>query len=109
MKLVVYGLTVTSSWGNGHATTYRSLLKALHRRGHEIHFVEKDVEWYRNNRDLPEPDFCAVRLYDSWDEEAGSLLALGHDADAVIIGSYFPNAIEATHSLLESSRSPVLF
>ena len=55
MNLVVYGLTLTSSWGNGHATTYRSLLKALHRRGHTVTFVEKDVEWYRSNRDLPQP------------------------------------------------------
>lgn len=109
MKLVVYGLTVTSSWGNGHATTYRSLLKALHRRGHEIHFVEKDVEWYRSNRDLPEPAFCTVHLYNSWEEEAKSLLALSRDADAVIVGSYFPNAIEATRSIVESYRSPVLF
>jgi spore maturation protein CgeB len=109
MKLVVYGLTVTSSWGNGHATTYRALLKALHRRGHEIHFVEKDVEWYRSNRDLPEPAFCTVHLYDSWNDESASLLALSRDADAVIVGSYFPNAIEATHSLVDSYRSPVLF
>ena len=55
MKIVVYGLTITSSWGNGHATTYRSLLKALARRGHQVTFVEKDVEWYRSNRDLPKP------------------------------------------------------
>ena len=48
MKIVFYGLTITSSWGNGHATTYRSLCKALTRRGHSIHFVEKDVKWYRN-------------------------------------------------------------
>lgn len=109
MKLVVYGLTVTSSWGNGHATTYRSLLKALHRRGHEIHFVEKDVEWYRSNRDLPEPAFCTVHLYTSWEDEATSLIALSRDADAVIVGSYFPNAIEATRSLIGSYRSPILF
>ncbi|HZQ44412.1 MAG TPA: glycosyltransferase [Acidobacteriaceae bacterium] len=109
MKLVVYGLTVTSSWGNGHATTYRSLLKALHRRGHQIHFVEKNVEWYRSNRDLPKPAFCTVHLYDSWDDEGTALLALSRDADAVIVGSYFPNAIEATRLLVESYRSPVLF
>lgn len=109
MKLVIYGLTVTSSWGNGHATTYRSLLKALHRRGHKIHFVEKDVEWYRSNRDLPQPTFCTVHLYDSWEEQCESLLRLSRDADAVIVGSYFPNAIEATQALAESSRAPVLF
>lgn len=109
MKLVVYGLTVTSSWGNGHATTYRSLFKALARRGHQIHFVERDVEWYRSNRDMPEPSFCTVHLYDEWQDSARRLLDLSRDADAVIIGSYFPDAIVATRSLLESTRAPLLF
>ncbi len=109
MKIVVYGLTVTSSWGNGHATTYRSLLTALNRRGHQIHFVERDVEWYRSNRDLPEPTFCTVHLYDSWENEAAALLGLSNNADAVLVGSYFPDAISATRSLIESARCPVLF
>jgi spore maturation protein CgeB len=109
MKIVVYGLTVTSSWGNGHGTTYRSLLKALHRRGHEIHFVEKDVEWYRSNRDLPEPTFCTVHLYDSWKTEGARLLSLSNDADVTVIGSYFPDAIAATRELVEAARCPLLF
>jgi spore maturation protein CgeB len=75
MKIVVYGLTITSSWGNGHATTYRSLLRALARRGHRIHFVEKDVEWYRSNRDLPNPGFCTVHLYECWNTCSTVLLA----------------------------------
>ena len=109
MKIVVYGLTITSSWGNGHATTYRSLLNALAHRGHRIVFVEKDVEWYRNNRDLPSPAFCSVRLYDSWQADAANLLELSSDADAVVVGSYFPDAVAATRALLEKNRCPILF
>jgi spore maturation protein CgeB len=109
MKIVLYGLTVTSSWGNGHATTYRSLLKALHRRGHQISFVEKDVEWYRSNRDLPEPQFCSVHLYDEWNKRSSSLLALSRDADVIVVGSYFADAIAVTTSLLEQASCPVIF
>ncbi len=109
MKIVVYGLTLTSSWGNGHATTYRSLLKALARRGHTLTFVEKDVEWYRSNRDLPKPDFCTVRLYGDWTADQQSLIAESKDADAVVIGSYFPDAIPATEALLAANYGPVLF
>ena len=109
MKLVVYGLTVTSSWGNGHATTYRSLFKAMARRGHQIHFVERDVEWYRSNRDMPQPPFCTVHLYDDWGDSAATLLDLSKDADAVVVGSYFPDAIAATRSLLQLTRAPLLF
>ena len=109
MKIVFYGLTITSSWGNGHATTYRSLCKALAARGHRIDFVEKDVEWYRSNRDLPAPPYCTVHLYDAWESSAKALLALANDADAIVIGSYFPDAIAATEALLHAGRGPVLF
>ncbi len=109
MKIVLYGLTITSSWGNGHATTYRSLCKALARRGHTITFVEKDVEWYRSNRDLPKPDYCTVRLFEDWATEYPSLIAESKDADAIVIGSYFPDAIAATEALLATHHGPLLF
>jgi len=109
VKIVIYGLTITSSWGNGHATTYRSLCKALARRGHHIHFVEKDVEWYRSNRDLPKPTFCTVHLYEDWATESATLLQLATDADVVVIGSYFPDAIATANELFSAGRCPVLF
>ncbi|RYB07785.1 CgeB family protein [Lichenibacterium ramalinae] len=91
MRLVVLGLSLSSSWGNGHATTYRSLLGAFAARGHEILFLERDVPWYRGaHRDLAEPDFCRLAFYDdlagldAFAEEVAS-------ADAVIVGSYVPD------------------
>jgi spore maturation protein CgeB len=109
MRIVIYGLTITSSWGNGHATTYRSLIKALARRGHRVHFIEKEREWYRSNRDLPQPEFCTVQLYDEWSMSAPSLLQASIDADAIVIGSYFPDAVKATKTLLDMGYGPVLF
>lgn len=109
MKIVIYGLAVTSSWGNGHATTYRSLCKALARRGHHIDFVERDTEWYRGNRDLPKPEFCTLHLYDKWTDDYSRLVSLAADADAVVIGSYFPDAIAATRELLETGCGPLIF
>lgn len=109
MKIVFFGLAITSSWGNGHATTYRSLCKALARRGHKVHFVERDLVWYRNNRDLPNPDFCTVHHYDEWQQSAGKLLRLSKDADVIVIGSYFPDAIAVTAALFESGMEQVVF
>ncbi len=109
MKLVFFGLSITSSWGNGHATTYRSLLKALHARGHQVHFVEQDAEWYRNNRDLPTPNYCTVHLYEHWQPSERWLLGLAQDADAIVLGSYFPDAIAATQALLAHPHPPLLF
>ena len=55
LDIVVLGLSITSSWGNGHATTSRALLRALAARGHRLLFLERDVPWYAGNRDLPAP------------------------------------------------------
>ena len=74
-----------------------------------MHFIEKDVEWYRSNRDLPEPKFCTIRLYEDWTAEEASLVGDSRDADAIIIGSYFPDAIAATQALLAAGCGPILF
>lgn len=109
MKIVIYGLCITSSWGNGHATTYRSLARALARKGHRVHFVEKDEEWYRNNRDLPEPEYCAVHIYQDWNAQQRELVRLAAGAEAIVVGSYFPDAIAATQAMLDANLGPLLF
>ena len=109
MKIVFFGLTISSAWGNGHATTYRSLIKALAARGHHVVFIEKDVEWYRQERDLPAPPFCLLELYDDWSAARPALLAACRDADAIVIGSYFPDAIAVTEALGSAGLGPLLF
>ena len=103
MKIVIFGLSITSSWGNGHATTFRALARALHARGHRIVFFEKDVEWYGSNRDLPEPEFCDLRLYDDWEDVAETARRELADADVAMVGSYFPDGIRAADEVFESS------
>src|ERR1700683_2418578 len=103
MKLVVFGLSVTSTWGNGHGTTYRALLQELHERGHQIIFVEKDVEWYASNRDLPGPSFCEVRLYDEWSAVLPRVRKELQDADVAMGGSYFPDGIAAIDEILDAN------
>ena len=90
MKIVVFGLSITSAWGNGHATTFRALLEALHCRGHKIVFFEKDVEWYASNRDLRQPPFCSLHLYENWAEIRREARRELNDGDVGIVGSYFP-------------------
>jgi spore maturation protein CgeB len=90
VRIVVLGLSLSSSWGNGHATTYRSLLKGLVTLGHDVLFLERDRPWYASNRDLPDPDFCDLQLYDSL-AALESFADVAARADAVIIGSYVPD------------------
>ena len=106
MKIVIFGLSITSSWGNGHATTFRALARALHLRGHGVVFFEKDVEWYASNRDMPEPPFCEVKLYENWAENVRRIRRELSDADVAVVGSYFPDGLAAIDEVLDS-KTPV--
>ena len=88
MKIVLLGLSITSSWGNGHATTYRSLLRAMAERGHEILFLEQNQPWYADNRDMPRPPFCRVEFYDNVAQLRDRHVGDVRTADCVIVGSY---------------------
>lgn len=108
MRLVVLGLSLSSSWGNGHATTYRALLKVFAGRGHDVLFLERDVPWYAQHRDLPDPDFCDLALYadlDGLDAHRAAIAA----ADAVIVGSYVPDGVAAGARVLDWARGTRAF
>lgn len=90
LRVVMLGLAVTSSWGNGHATTYRGLIRGLSARGHEVLFLERDLPWYAANRDLPRPPGCRVELYTSLRELRERFTEAVAGADLVIVGSYVP-------------------
>ncbi len=92
LRIVVFGLSLSSSWGNGHATTWRSLLKALAARGHRILFLECDRPWYAAHRDLPEPDFCRLAFYADRDDLEAFREPVAR-ADLVIVGSFVPDGI----------------
>ncbi|MCK1598468.1 MULTISPECIES: CgeB family protein [unclassified Bradyrhizobium] len=93
LNIVVIGLSVTSSWGNGHATTYRALIEALAQRGHRVSFLERDVAWYRNHRDLVNPSAWNVHLYQSLSDIPSRFGSLIRAADLVMVGSYVPDGI----------------
>ncbi len=103
MKIVICGLSITSSWGNGHATTYRAVSRALHARGHQIAFFERDFEWYASNRDMPEPPFCKVHIYEQWHDIVRLLRHELASADVAVVGSFFPDGIHAINEMLDSS------
>src|SRR5215212_1691308 len=91
--IVIIGLTITSSWGNGHATTYRGLVRELTRRGHKVLFLEHDKPWYASNRDLPNPPFGRTELYGSVEQLKTRFAADVRSADLVIVGSYVPHGV----------------
>jgi spore maturation protein CgeB len=109
MKIVFCGLSITSSWGNGHATNYRALVRELSGRGHEVLFCERDVPWYAAQRDLPEPPWGRTSLYGSLEELAERHRDDVAAADLVVIGSYVPEGVAVAEWALENAGAATAF
>ncbi len=108
MRVVIFGLTISSSWGNGHATLWRSLVSAMLRRGYRVTFFEKDVSYYADTRDLWSlPEGGTLRLYRDFEdvrEEAKRLLG---EADLALVTSYCPDGPAASALVLDGTRGGV--
>jgi spore maturation protein CgeB len=109
LDIVVFGLSITCSWGNGHATTYRALIKALAARGHRITFLERDVPWYRDNRDLSSSPYCRIELYDSLKSVSQQYGSLVSTADVVVLGSFVPDGIALADWITTTARGVTIF
>ncbi len=107
--IVILGLSITSAWGNGHATTYRALVKALARRGHRVTFLERDAPWYAEHRDLPAPPYCRTVLYRDLAELDRRFAETVRTADAVIVGSYVPDGVAVGAWAIRTATGPVAF
>ena len=108
LRVVVLGLSLSSSWGNGHATTFRALLKAFAARGHDVLFLERDVPWYAAHRDLSDPEFCRLEFYTGLEdlERYRDVIAA---ADCVIVGSYVPEGVAVGRWVQKTARGVVAF
>ncbi len=109
LDIVILGLTLRSSWGNGHATTYRALVDALLRRGHRVRFLERDVPWYADNQDPPDELPGELLLYADPADLARRHGTTVASADLVIVGSYVPDGIEVGLWAQAQARGIVAF
>jgi len=104
LDIVIFGLSITSSWGNGHATTFRALVRALSARGHNVCFLERDMPWYAEHRDLPNPPYGLTQLYKSVAELKKRFARRVMNADLCIVGSYVPDGVEIGEWVLRTCR-----
>lgn len=110
LTIVILGLSITSSWGNGHATTYRGLVKELERRGHDVTFLERDVPWYGGaNRDMPNPPYGRTFLYSDYADLTGRFAGVVRQADVVILGSYVAEGTRVARWMLETATGLTAF
>jgi spore maturation protein CgeB len=109
VRVVILGLSITSSWGNGHAVTYRALVRGLADRGHDVLFLERDMPWYAENRDLPEPPFGRTALYDSVTTLKDRHSTQVREADLAIVGSYVPQGVAVGEWVTSTAQGVVAF
>jgi spore maturation protein CgeB len=103
MKFVIFGLTLSSSWGNGHATLWRGLIRALARQGNECVFFERDVPYYAAHRDLTTLKAAELILYGDWPAVLGEARRQVREADVAVVTSYCPDAVAASE-LIHAER-----
>ena len=109
LRIAILGLSITSSWGNGHATTYRGLVRELTARGHDVVFLERDVPWYAAHRDMPDPPFGRTALYASFEELQERFEDEVRDADLVIVGSFVPEGVAVGDWVQRTARGLTAF
>jgi spore maturation protein CgeB len=109
VRVVIFGLTISSSWGNGHATLWRGLARALVRRGHRITFFERDVPYYAANRDLISLDGVRIELYSDWSHVRTFAESETAAADVAMVTSYCPDALAATRLVAERAKLSVFY
>jgi spore maturation protein CgeB len=109
MKIVVFGLTISSSWGNGHATLWRGLCRALAGQDHRVVFFERDVPYYASARDLCEVPGGELVLYADWNEARRQAQRELRDADVAIVTSYCPDGIAAAGLAFEEQAVSVFY
>jgi len=109
MKIVIFGLSISSAWGNGHATLLRGLFRALHEQGHEIHFFERDVPYYASHRDVESLPYAHLHLYADWHENLAQVKSQLADADVAMITSYCPDGRAACELVLNASLPRTVF
>lgn len=109
MKVVVLGLSITSSLGNGHATNYRALVRELASRGHQVLFCERDVPRYESTRDLRELRGAQLCLYRSLDELTHLAAGAIAEADLVLVGSQLLEGAALAEYVLSTTRGRTAF
>lgn len=109
MKLVVFGLTISSSWGNGHATLWRGLQRALAERGWQVTFFERNTSYYAQNRDLDELPGGELILYEDWPDIEACARREVAEAEVAMVTSYCPDGIAATEFVLGAPHALRVF
>jgi len=109
MNIAVFGLTVSSEWGNDHAKHWRGLGRALAKLGVRLTFFEKHHASFADARDGVTFPGIDVVLYDEWHAVERTARAAVANADAAIVTSLCPDGPEAADLVRARSRFAIFY
>jgi spore maturation protein CgeB len=108
VKIAFFGSSLVSSYWNGAATYYRGIVRALAERGHTVTFYEPDAYDRQANRDIPDPPWARVVVYDPAQWEQTLELARGAEV-AVKASGVGANDAELEAGVLELGAATTIF
>jgi spore maturation protein CgeB len=104
-KIAFFGSSLVSTYWNGAATYYRGILEILHDYGYSITFYEPDILNRQANRDIEDPHYCSVVVYQPEDQALKSCLLEALEADIIIKASGVGIFDEQIESFILKKRS----
>ncbi|MFL5897097.1 MAG: glycosyltransferase [Solirubrobacterales bacterium] len=113
MKIAIFGSSLVSAYWNGACTYYRGIVRALDARGHQVTFHEPDAFDRQAHRDIDDPAWAEVVVYEPADERAvRAAVAAAADADFVVKASgvgVYDEVLEAAVAELEGPRARIFW
>jgi spore maturation protein CgeB len=85
------------------------LVRELCARGHDLLFLERDVPWYADNRDLAQPPYGRTELYANLEDLQTRFTEDVSDADFVIVGSYVPEGVAVGQWVTQTAQGATAF
>jgi spore maturation protein CgeB len=83
-SIAFFGSSLVSAYWNGAATYYRGIIKALSELGYHITFFEPDAFERQQHRDIPDPSWANVSVYQPDKKNVKRALQQSRDYDIVI-------------------------
>jgi spore maturation protein CgeB len=112
MKFAFFGSSLVSAYWNGAATYYRGLIRHLHERGHEITFYEPDAYGRQQHRDMDDPHWARVVVYDATTDATHAALDDAAGADVIVKTSgvgVFDRTLEQGVLSLKKPNNTIIF
>ena len=112
MNIAFFGSSLVSAYWNGAATYYRGIVRGLHEQGHRVTFYEPDAYERQQHRDMDDPEWATVAVYENDEVAARRCLDAASGADLIVKASgvgVFDELLEAGVAALKRPSNLVAF